>query len=51
MTPVAFPKVDQKTDPRTSAYEHRVALDKANKRLVNSRHWYEKVREDYARPD
>lgn len=45
MTPVAMPKLVD--DARVSLFDHRTALAKANKRLVNSRAWYEKIRTFY----
>jgi hypothetical protein len=45
MTPVAMPKLVE--DARVSLFDHRTALAKANRRLVNSRTWYENIRAFY----
>lgn len=46
MQPVPMPK--RNADARISVFDHRAALAKANKRLVNSLNWYLGVRADYA---
>lgn len=46
MQPVTMPK--PVPDARVSLFDHRAALAKANKRLVNSRNWYLGVRSDYS---
>jgi hypothetical protein len=48
MQPVPMPLITPEQDVRVSRYDHRVALAKANKRIRDSRHWYEDRRKDYA---
>lgn len=48
MQPVKMPPVV--ADARVSLFDHRTALAKANRRLVNARKWYAGVRKDYAGP-
>lgn len=51
--PVAMPAVPKTMNfdqAMTSAYDHRVALAKANRHLRDFGSWYETVRKQYANP-